>query len=185
MIWQKNCFVSFTQLQTDRSFTNTGCKLKQLFCSLLFSVNYLLIEALERYDYFFGETFTIECPTRSGNRMRLRDVALELSRRVVSLFLANKEGRRPCHGDDDRYTYDAHWNDLVLFYEYFHPETGRGCGARWVCCERKVQCSSGEVFLKSAFRDADSKKTSPLARCLLIENGGWKSNLPLVKNVEA
>ena len=152
--------VSPPLLQTNRSFANTGCKLNQLFCSLLFSVNYLLIEALERYDYFFGETFTIECPTRSGNRMRLRDVALELSRRVVSLFLANKEGRRPCHGDDDRYTYDAHWNDLVLFYEYFHPETGRGCGARWVCCERKLQCSSGEVRRRIE-KKKKKKKTFP------------------------
>lgn len=95
-----------------------------------FSVNYLLIEALERYDYFYGDKFMIECPTRSGNLMRLRDVALELCRRVVSLFLPNEQGRRPCHGDDDRYTYDVFWNNLVLFYEYFHPETGRGCGAR-------------------------------------------------------
>lgn len=92
-------------------------------------MNYLLIEALERYDYFYGDTYKIECPTRSGNRMRLRDVALELSRRVVSLFTANEEGRRPCHGTDERYAKDVHWNDLVLFYEYFHPETGRGCGA--------------------------------------------------------
>ena len=64
--------------------------------------------------------------------MRLRDVALELSRRVVSLFLPNENGRRPCHGDDERYATDPHWSDLVLFYEYFHPETGRGCGARYV-----------------------------------------------------
>ena len=97
---------------------------------VLFSVNYLLIEALQRYDYFFGDKLMIECPTRSGNRMRLRDVALELSRRVVSLFLPDENGRRPCHGDDERYANDPHWSDLVLFYEYFHPETGRGCGAR-------------------------------------------------------
>ena len=80
--------------------------------------------------------------------MRLRDVALELSRRVVSLFVANEEGRRPCHGDDDRYTYDAHWNDLVLFYEYFHPETGRGCGARWVCRDRRRRFGKSFPTLK-------------------------------------
>ena len=112
--------------------TDNTCRYKSnwIVRLFLFAVNYLLIEALERYDYFFGDKFTIECPTRSGNRMRLRDVALELSRRVVSLFLANQEGRRPCHGDDQRYTYDVYWNNLVLFYEYFHPETGQGCGAR-------------------------------------------------------
>ena len=93
-------------------------------------MNYLLIGGLELYDHFYGDKLTIECPTRSGNHMRLGDVALELSRRVVSLFLPNENGRRPCHGDDERYATDPHWSDLVLFYEYFHPETGRGCGAR-------------------------------------------------------
>ena len=93
-------------------------------------MNYLLIGGLELYDRFYGDSLKIECPTRSGNHIRLRDVALELSRRVVALFLPNKDGRRPCHGDDERYASDPHWSDLVLFYEYFHPETGRGCGAR-------------------------------------------------------
>ena len=66
-------------------------------------MNYLLIGGLELYDHFYGDKLTIECPTLSGNHMRLRDVALELSRRVVSLFLPNENGRRPCHGDDERY----------------------------------------------------------------------------------
>lgn len=93
-------------------------------------MNYLIIEALERYDYFYGDKFMIEFPTGSGKQMRLRDVSLELSRRVVSLFLPDKHGRRPCHGNDDRYAFDVYWNKLVLFYEYFCPESGRGLGAR-------------------------------------------------------
>nr|XP_009859233.1 uncharacterized protein YMR196W-like isoform X1 [Ciona intestinalis]XP_026691489.1 uncharacterized protein YMR196W-like isoform X1 [Ciona intestinalis] len=93
-------------------------------------VNYLIIEALERYDYFYGEKLKVECPTGSGNFMRLKDVAKEISRRLVSLFEPDPvTGRRPCHGDNDTYAKDKFWKDLVLFYEYFHAESGRGCGA--------------------------------------------------------
>lgn len=62
--------------------------------------------------------------------MRLRDVSMELSRRLVSVFLPDKLGYRLCHGNEDRYATDEDWNRLVLFYEYFDPESGRGCGAR-------------------------------------------------------
>ena len=94
-----------------------------------FPVNFLLIEALQKYDQFYGESFTVECPTGSGNMMTLGQVARELERRLISLFLPGEDGRRPCHGENDRYATDPHWKDLVLFYEYFHGDTGRGCGA--------------------------------------------------------
>jgi hypothetical protein len=92
-------------------------------------VNYLLVEALERYHHFYGDDFKVECPTGSGQWMTLKQVAAELSRRLSSLFLPGLAGRRPCHGDDPRYADDPHWKDLILFYEYFHGDTGRGCGA--------------------------------------------------------
>ena len=92
-------------------------------------MNYLLIEALERYDHFYGDGLTVECPVGSGRHLTLREVARELSTRLASIFLANPVGRRPCHGDDPRYAVDPHWRDLVLFYEYFHGDTGRGLGA--------------------------------------------------------
>jgi hypothetical protein len=94
-----------------------------------FPVNYLLMEALQRYGYFFGDTFTVEFPTGSGNRITLGQAADELGRRLVRLFLPDANGRRPCHGDDQRYATDPNFKDLVLFYEYFHGDTGRGCGA--------------------------------------------------------
>ncbi len=94
-----------------------------------FPVNYLLIEALQRYDYFYGDGFTVECPTGSGKFMTLSQAADELGRRLVNLFLPDATGRRPCHGDDSRYAADKNFKDLVLFYEYFHGDTGRGCGA--------------------------------------------------------
>jgi hypothetical protein len=94
-----------------------------------FPVNYLLIEALERYHHFYGDAFTVECPTGSGRRMNLAEVAHEIAARLARLFLPDARGRRPCHGPDERYAKDPHWKDLVLFYEYFHGETGRGIGA--------------------------------------------------------
>jgi hypothetical protein len=94
-----------------------------------FPVNYLLIEALERYHHFYGDTLQVECPTGSGQMLNLKQVADELSRRLSSIFLADEQGRRPCHGGDERYAHDPHWQDLVLFHEYFHGNSGRGIGA--------------------------------------------------------
>ncbi|MCA9664353.1 MAG: glucosidase [Myxococcales bacterium] len=92
-------------------------------------VNYLLIEALQRYHHFYGDDFTVECPVGSGRKMNLAGVAQELSRRLVSIFMPDSEGRRPCHGDDHIYANDPSWRELVLFYEYFDGDTGRGVGA--------------------------------------------------------
>ncbi|KAL5017271.1 hypothetical protein ScPMuIL_006860 [Solemya velum] len=92
-------------------------------------MNYLLIENLQRYDYFYGESLKVECPTGSRNFMRLRDVAKELSRRLSSLFQPDINGYRPCHGVEEKYAKDPHFKDLVMFYEYFHGDNGRGCGA--------------------------------------------------------
>ncbi len=92
-------------------------------------MNYLLIEALKRYHHFYGDTLTVECPTGSGKRMNLEQVAEELEARLSSLFLPDANGRRPCHGAADRYASDPYFKDLVLFYEYFHGDDGRGLGA--------------------------------------------------------
>jgi hypothetical protein len=94
-----------------------------------FPINYLLIEALERYHYFYGESLHVECPTGSGRMMNLKEVADELSSRLAGIFLPDTQGRRPCHGSDLRYAEDPHWRNLVSFHEYFHGETGRGLGA--------------------------------------------------------
>jgi hypothetical protein len=94
-----------------------------------FPVNYLLIEALRRYHQYYGDDFQVECPTGSGRWLNLAQAADELARRLIALFLPDDHRRRPCHGDDTRYATDPHWRDLVLFYEYYHGDTGRGCGA--------------------------------------------------------
>jgi hypothetical protein len=94
-----------------------------------FPVNFLLVEALERYHHFYGNSLTVECPTGSGRIMNLGEVAAEISSRLASIFLPDSTGRRPCHGDEPRYALDPHWRELVLFHEYFHGDTGRGVGA--------------------------------------------------------
>jgi hypothetical protein len=94
-----------------------------------FPINYLLIEALERYHHFFGDTFLVEFPTGSGRRINLQQAANELGSRLIRLFLPAPSGCRPCYGDDPRIAKDPHWRDLLLFHEYFHAETGRGLGA--------------------------------------------------------
>jgi hypothetical protein len=94
-----------------------------------FPINYLLIEALERYHHFYGDTLQVECPTGSARRMNLQQVADDLRSRLASLFLADDQGYRPCDGNDRRHAEDPNWRNLVLFHEYFHGDTGRGLGA--------------------------------------------------------
>jgi hypothetical protein len=93
-----------------------------------FPVNFLLIESLQRQAFFLGEDWKIEFPTGSGQQKSLDDVAFDISKRLVSIFLPNEFGHRPVH-EDPRYATDPKWKDLILFFEYFHSENGRGVGA--------------------------------------------------------
>ena len=94
-----------------------------------FPLNYLLIEALERYGHFYGDSLRVECPVGSGTMLTLEEVARELASRLTQIFLPTSDGQRPVHGDESRYATDEAWSDLVLFYEYFHGDSGRGVGA--------------------------------------------------------
>jgi hypothetical protein len=94
-----------------------------------FPINFLIVEALERYHHFYGDSLKVECPTGSGHFKTLKEVARELSSRLSRIFLAAGDGVRPVHGGDRRYADDPNWKDLVLFYEYFHGDDGRGMGA--------------------------------------------------------
>ncbi len=94
-----------------------------------FPVNYLLIESLQKFHYYLGDSFTVEYPTGSGQRRHLADVAAELSRRLTHTFLRGEDGRRPVYGGTEKFQQDPHWRDLVLFYEYFHGDNGAGIGA--------------------------------------------------------
>lgn len=94
-----------------------------------FPLNYLIIEALERYHLFYGKSLRVECPTGSGKYMDLQQVADEIRKRLSKLFLADAAGDRPSYCRSDVLVNDPNWQDLVLFYEYFDAETGKGLGA--------------------------------------------------------
>jgi hypothetical protein len=92
-------------------------------------VNALVIRALLAYYSYYGDSFTVECPTGSGRRMNLYQVAEEIGRRLASIFLKDTSGHRPVFGGAEKFQTDPHWRDYPLFYEYFHGNNGAGLGA--------------------------------------------------------
>ncbi len=92
-------------------------------------VNSVIVRALSNYYAYYGDDFIVECPTGSGRHMNLYQVAEEITRRLVSIFLRDNNGRRPVYGGTRKFQDDPHWRDLVLFYEYFHGDNGAGLGA--------------------------------------------------------
>ncbi|HEX2035677.1 MAG TPA: glucosidase [Chloroflexota bacterium] len=94
-----------------------------------FPINYMLIEALQKFHHYYGDDFIVECPTGSGQYLTLDGIADFLSQRLIHLFLPDEDGRRPFAGEHDLLQGDPRWRHLVLFHEYFHGETGAGLGA--------------------------------------------------------
>jgi len=94
-----------------------------------FPMNYLIIESLQKFHRYLGDEFTVECPTGSGKQMTLWEVAMELSQRLIGIFLRDSAGRRPVYGGTQIFQENPNWRDLILFYEYFQGENGAGLGA--------------------------------------------------------
>jgi hypothetical protein len=94
-----------------------------------FPVNYLLIESLQKFHHFYGDSFKVACPTGSDRLMNLWEVGGDLSRRLTRIFLRGADGRRAIHGGTEKFQTDPHWRDLILFYEYCHGDNGAGIGA--------------------------------------------------------
>lgn len=92
-------------------------------------VNALIIRALLQYYLYFGDEFTVECPTGSGRLLTLYQVAEEITRRLSAIFLRDQRGHRPVYGGSRTFQDDPQWRDYVLFYEYFHGDNGAGLGA--------------------------------------------------------
>ncbi len=112
-----------------------------------FPPNFLLIESLQKFHYYYGDDFKVEFPTGSGRRITLWEVAEELSRRLTSIFLRGNDGRRPVFGGNELFQNDPHWRDLIPFYEYFHGDNGAGLGAShqtgWTALVAKLLQQSG------------------------------------------
>jgi len=113
-----------------------------------FPVNFLLIESLQKFDYYLGSDFKVEFPRGSGNMLTLWQVSQELSMRLAKIFLRDENGRRPVYGGMEKFQADPHWRDLILFHEYFHGDNGAGLGAShqtgWTGLVSKLLQQSGE-----------------------------------------
>jgi hypothetical protein len=112
----------------------------------------MLIRALVNQYAHLGNDFTVECPVGSGRQLNLLEVSQEIARRLARLFLRNKDGRRPAHGEHRRWT-DEHWRDHVLFYEYFHGDTGAGIGA-----SHQTGWTGLIAFLIQGFTEVDAEQ---------------------------
>jgi hypothetical protein len=130
-------------------------------------VNFLLTVSLMRLYSFYGDSFTIECPTGSGQYMTLYEVVQELERRLTSIFLPDKNGHRPVYGGSAKFQNDPHWRDLILLYEYFHGDNGAGIGAShqtgWTGCIARIiqgiSDASREILIQADVEMAVIKKT--------------------------
>jgi hypothetical protein len=113
-----------------------------------FPINFLIVEALQKFHHYFGDDFRVECPTGSGQMMTLWEVAQEISRRLSRIFLDDANGRRPVFGAVELFQADPRWHDLIPFHEYFHGDTGAGVGAShqtgWTALVAKLLIQSGE-----------------------------------------
>jgi hypothetical protein len=94
-----------------------------------FPLNYLLVESLQKFHHFFSGDMKVECPTGSGRTANLGEVAADISRRLIRIFLRDESGRRPVYGGQVKFQTDPHWRDLIQFHEYFHGDNGAGIGA--------------------------------------------------------
>jgi hypothetical protein len=134
-----------------------------------FPVNYLLIEALERYYHYYGDALLVECPTGSGRMLNLLQVARELADRLLRIFRADEHGRRALYGTEYQFADDPHWRDLLLFHEYFLGENGRGLGAShqtgWTALVARLledQCKSRPQAAKRVRAPRAAKSAKPV-----------------------
>ena len=131
-------------------------------------VNALIIRALLQYYAYYGDDFTVECPTGSGNRMTLFEVAKEITGRLAGIFLRDANGKRPVYGGTAEFQEDPHWRDLVLFYEYFHGDNGAGLGAShqtgWTGCIAPLLDLFGRVTGEEILKTAKDGLAARLVR---------------------
>ena len=94
-----------------------------------FPVNFLIVESLQQFHHYYSDDFLVECPTHSGNKITLDQIADEISHRMINIFLRDSNGRRAVFGGNETFQNDPHWRDYIPFYEYFHGDNGAGIGA--------------------------------------------------------
>jgi hypothetical protein len=138
-------------------------------------VNGLIIRALLQYHTYYGNEFTIECPTSSGRRMNLYQVAEEITRRLTRIFLRDAEGRRPVYGGTRKFQEDPHWRDNLLFYEYFHGDNGAGLGASHQTGWTGIIARAMHLFATSTAEEfLELGKSAALVETEPVKNGRGK-----------
>jgi hypothetical protein len=119
-----------------------------------FPVNYLIVESLQQFHHYYGDDFTVECPTGSGHYLTLNEIAMELSHRLAGIFVRDEHGRRAVFGENNLFQTDPLWHDLIPFHEYFHGDSGRGVGAShqtgWTALVAKLLDTEGRHRAGSA-----------------------------------
>ncbi len=133
-------------------------------------VNYLLVESLRRYYLYYGDDVKLECPTGSGRYLTLDKVADELSQRLIHIFTRDEHGRRAVFGDVEYFQNDPNWRDYILFYEYFHGDSGRGVGAShqtgWTGLVASLIQEQGER--KEPHQNSDQEATNMTGRTSVV-----------------
>ena len=141
-----------------------------------FPINLLLIRALVAHYRYYGNDLKVECPTGSGTMMTLFEVARELSRRLVSTFLPDSDGRRPVYGGTRLFQEDPHWRDLILFYEYFHGDNGAGLGAShqtgWTGLVARLIQDLGQFDAGTVLEDSHWPMARPYRRLAAVPMAG-------------
>jgi Mannosylglycerate hydrolase MGH1-like glycoside hydrolase domain len=131
-----------------------------------FPMNIVILRGLRQLHVYYGDRLKVECPTGSGNEMNLLEVAEEIGRRLASVFLRDENGRRPVFGGIEPFQSDPHWNDLLLFHEYFHGDNGAGLGAShqtgWTGLVAMLFAVAGGTFGRAA-RPTGRKATTSVA----------------------
>jgi hypothetical protein len=135
-------------------------------------VNVLIIRGLLNLYEFYGDEFKVECPEGSGKQMTLFEVAQEISRRLISIFLRDADGHRPVYGGADKFQRDPHWRDLILFYEYFHGDNGAGVGASHQTGWTGVIARMMDLFVRVTASDALKTSQDRLLERLVREQAG-------------
>jgi hypothetical protein len=132
-------------------------------------VNFLLYVSLMRLGAYYGDSFKIECPTGSGKLMNLFEVGKELGERLIGTFVKDSSGRRPVFGNAEKFQTDPYWRDNVLFFEYFHGDTGAGVGANhqtgWTGCIARVIQANGAFEVKDLLERDIEQRAIRLGQC--------------------
>jgi hypothetical protein len=139
-------------------------------------VHALIIRALLNLYSFYGDAFTVQCPTGSGWYLTLFEVAQEIPRRLAGIFLRDTNGRRPVYGGTAQFQNDLHWRDLILFYAYFHGDNGAGLGASHQTGWTGLIARLLDLFGRIEAKDVELECDQVIARLVMEQMSGARTS---------